>query len=123
MSIPVVCGCGDARKDTIAPVAHVKKLDDGTRVPFGQQIDKTTAATDTSRMPNGIAHREEPCEVGFEIPGPIREVLQTLVSGLEKIPVEQGRVITLLDQLDGRVGEKGAASPSCLRSSNGSRLI
>ena len=58
------------------------------------------AATYASRMANGIAHREQPYEVSFEIPGPITEVLQTLVPGLEKIPVEPGCVIALLDQLD-----------------------
>src|SRR5438552_9996581 len=79
LSIPVVCGRGDPRKDTIPPLTHIKKLDDGARVPFGQQIDKATAATDTPHMANGIAHREKPREIGLEIPCPIAEMLQTLV--------------------------------------------
>ena len=95
--VPVVCGRGDTCKDTIPPLTHVEQLDDGARVAFGQQIDKATAASDTSRMANGIAHREQPREIGLEIPCPIAEMLQTLVTSMEKIQVERGRVIALLD--------------------------
>ena len=88
--VPVVCSRGDPCKDSIPPVTHVEQLDNGARVAFGQQIDKATAAPDTSRMANGIAHREQPCEIGLEIPWPIAEVLQTLVPGMEKIPDSPG---------------------------------
>src|SRR4029453_9248028 len=100
LAIPVMRRRSDPCKDTISPLAHVEQLDDRARVPLGQHIDKAAAATDTPRMAHGIAHREQPCEIGLELPRPIAEVLQALVPSLEKIPVERGGVIALLDQLD-----------------------
>ena len=50
LSVPVVRGCGDPRKDTLPPVTHVEQLDNGARMPFRQQIDKATTAIDTPRM-------------------------------------------------------------------------
>ena len=91
--VPVVCGRGDPRKDVISPVTHVEELDDGARVAFGQQIDKTPAASDAARMANGIAHREQPCEIGLELPCPIAEVLQTLVPRMEKIQIPPDLVV------------------------------
>src|SRR5262245_48885306 len=79
LAIPVVGGRGNTCKDTIPPLTHVEQLDDSARVAFGQQIDKATAATDTPRMANGIADREQPREIGLKIPCPIAEMLQTLV--------------------------------------------
>src|SRR5215475_12614102 len=84
-AVPVVRRRSNPRKDTIPSLTHVEQLDDGAWVPFGQQIDKATAASDTPRMADAIARREQPCEVSIEIPGPIAEVLQPLVPRMEKI--------------------------------------
>ena len=73
--IPVVRRRGDPCKDTIPSLTHVEQLHDGAWVPFGQHIDKATAAPDTPRMTDAIAHREQPCKVRIEIPGPIAKVL------------------------------------------------
>jgi hypothetical protein len=100
VSIPVVRGRSDPCKDTISPLTHVKQLDNGARMAFGQQINKATAAAHTPRMANGIAHCQQPREIGLEIPCPVAEMLQTLVPSLEKIQIERGRVVALLDQLD-----------------------
>ena len=100
LPVPVARGLSDTRKHTIPSLTHVENLDDGAWVPFGQQINETTPATDTPRMANGVSRLEKPRKISIEIARAIAKVLQTLVTGIEEIQVERGCVIALLDQLD-----------------------
>jgi hypothetical protein len=71
----VPCRFGDTRKHALPATTHIEKLDDRSRVSFGQQIDKPPASTDAPCMANGIASVDNAGQIGVEIPAAVADVL------------------------------------------------
>jgi hypothetical protein len=71
----VPCCLGDTRKHTLPAATHVEKLDDRSRVGFGQQIDKPPAPTDAPCMADGTARVENAGQIGVKIPAAVADVL------------------------------------------------